>query len=138
MKPEQERAARTLASIVLDEERMSPHPGVESAAMAVIRLDMEGMIRGISKQIRFDFAAVAQTVEDELRRQCGEISIDAEIKRLVTKHVGDVLRELDKKIRDRVESHVSSAIDIHLGEYPQQLARHVMKRMIELLSEERA
>ena len=130
---DQKRSARTLASMVLEPERVGPRHSMENVAIPTVTLHMDAMIRSITKDIRFDLALVTTMIEEELRKQCEAVNLEEEIRGLVKKYLDGVRAQMREKIHRRVESLLSQAIDDVAGPWAKSVAKKMTAKLLKLM-----
>lgn len=124
--------AEMLARQVLgaaDYKRDADVPAGLTAAGVEVRIDMRGMVHGISRSIWMNSAAIAQRVEDQLREAATEASIDAVIAEAVQAELTHLRATIRERVRKVVEANVADAIERALGDGPRQMARTITNKL---------
>jgi hypothetical protein len=132
VRPDQEHAARTLAQVVIDGyARSGPSPGLEGVLAPTLRLDVQALVRGMSRQVMIDSAEIARLCSAEWERQAGEIDLDKSIRDAVAKHIQIAHRDMDHIIETRLKFRVEQAVDALIGDFATQTAKRIADRLID-------
>lgn len=131
--------ATTLARQILGEEEFEQRrlrenaEGLNRAELADARLrvdvHLESMVRGITKQIWLDSAAVSRVVEERVRAAMDEHKLEEAIQRAVTAEVERARAEIRRRVEEKVKQMTEYAIEGAVGDGPRQLARKVASRV---------
>lgn len=116
MTQERDRMAYLLAETILgyrDYER-GPKPlhHVAEAATGRVEVDIriESMVRGMIDKFWLDAASLASAAEAAIREATKEVSIEKLVKETVAKQIALVQRDIEDRIRKRIDDLVTSVV----------------------------
>lgn len=104
-------------------------PAGASTAGVHVRLELEGMVRHMVKQVWMDNAAIAAMTADELRRQMEAINLEDEIRKLVAGALRDVRIRLDSLIQQAVQKLITDSVAAKLEKLPKWVASKIAERI---------
>jgi hypothetical protein len=112
-----------------DGQHPTPTRGIESVAGASVRIDLQGIVRNMTRQVYLDSAAINRAITEEIERQAAEVSLDDEIAKAVRAHVENALARLDSTVEKMVNERVQDALSKVLKSFPEDLARQLAARV---------
>lgn len=137
MNRDREHLVRSLCHQILEthDEEGRPPPAtssglLENAGGAIVRVEIEGIVKTMVRQIWIDNMALSQRIADEIQQQAAAINLDDLVRTKVRDSMQRAVADLQRKIDDEVQRLVRDAVREKMGKLPEQVAAKVARKLV--------